>query len=395
MPITAVAESQNRLRRGGRRRVSKRPAPSFPWPSRCARPGRPAPSGRLRALMLDRVIERRRAAQLARHCRDQEGWRSRRSLVGWDAHKQPSRTISTIRPATRHARSRRATGESVAAAGAHRVTGRQGRRRRHRGNAATPARSRLRGHGSGFAKQCVCGERATALRRPRTTGRALTQVGAAANAQRLHAGDGPRRPCHPSVRESPGPRRRLQRRLNVRASMPLTNERALALGRLVIGSAEGRRDASAIRQSGRRDARARGRLSAPSVGRSRPSGGLPAVTATRSARLSQPWHWDREEQAARSQCHGCDSRTDRVAVTAGNPGIVGSVQPTAADRRPRARGVAPPERRMAERRGDLRRSRSQTAKRKPRSYVNGVDARTFRRRRRRRRGPPPSSRTDR
>jgi hypothetical protein len=46
-------------------------------------------------------------------------------------------------------------------------------------------------------------------------------------------------------------------------------------------------------------------------------------------------------EPARSLCHGCDSRADRVAATAGDPRIVGSVQPTAADRRPRARGVAP------------------------------------------------------
>jgi hypothetical protein len=41
-------------------------------------------------------------------------------------------------------------------------------------------------------------------------------------------------------------------------------------------------------------------------------------------------------------CHGCDRRADRVAVTAGHPRVVGSLQPTAADRRPRIRGVAIP-----------------------------------------------------
>jgi hypothetical protein len=40
---------------------------------------------------------------------------------------------------------------------------------------------------------------------------------------------------------------------------------------------------------------------------------------------------------------GCDSRADGVAVTAGGPGIWASVRRTAADRRPRARGVAPPD----------------------------------------------------
>ena len=43
----------------------------------------------------------------------------------------------------------------------------------------------------------------------------------------------------------------------------------------------------------------------------------------------------------RCLCHGCDGRADRVTVTAGDRRIVGSVQPTGADRRPRARGVAP------------------------------------------------------
>jgi hypothetical protein len=48
--------------------------------------------------------------------------------------------------------------------------------------------------------------------------------------------------------------------------------------------------------------------------------------------------------------HDCDSRADRVAVTAGDPRIVGSVQSTAADRRRRARSVAPPDGRISHRR---------------------------------------------
>lgn len=47
-------------------------------------------------------------------------------------------------------------------------------------------------------------------------------------------------------------------------------------------------------------------------------------------------------RAALSQCHDCDSRADRVAVTVGDPRIVAPVQPTAADRPPRACGVAAP-----------------------------------------------------
>src|SRR5205814_5414130 len=46
-------------------------------------------------------------------------------------------------------------------------------------NAAIPARLRRNGPGNGFAKRCAPGERATALRRPPTTGRAPTHAGAA------------------------------------------------------------------------------------------------------------------------------------------------------------------------------------------------------------------------
>ncbi len=85
-----------------------------------------------------------------------------------------------IQPARRHARSRRATGECVAAAE---------RRPRHAtaratltriANAAIRARSRRNGPGSGFAKRCVHGGRATALRRRRMTGHARTHAAAAA-----------------------------------------------------------------------------------------------------------------------------------------------------------------------------------------------------------------------
>lgn len=44
----------------------------------------------------------------------------------------------------------------------------------------------------------------------------------------------------------------------------------------------------------------------------------------------------RGERASLSQRHGCHSRADLVAVTAGDPRIVGFIHPTAADRRPRA-----------------------------------------------------------
>jgi hypothetical protein len=47
---------------------------------------------------------------------------------------------------------------------------------------------------------------------------------------------------------------------------------------------------------------------------------------------------------ARSECHGCDSRAERVAVSGGDRRTVCSPQPPADDRRPRIRGVAPPRR---------------------------------------------------
>ncbi len=121
--------------------------------------------------------------------------RSRRSLVGWDAQTQPSRRISTIRPAIRHARSRRATGECVAAAGRPQRPGTARATPTRIANAAIPARLRRNGHGNGFAKRCALGERATALRRPRMTGRARTHAGAGAKRSNDYRPEnGPRRP---------------------------------------------------------------------------------------------------------------------------------------------------------------------------------------------------------
>ena len=79
----------------------------------------------------------------------------------------------------------------------------------------------------------------------------------------------------------------------------------------------------------------------------------------RAARLAAPGAHD-------GSATGCDSRADGVAVTVGGPESWSSVRRTAADRRPRARGVAPPRRtQWQKRRGDLRRSRSQAVKRQP------------------------------
>ena len=161
--------------------------------------------------------------------------RSPRSLVGWDAHKQPSRRISTIQPAIRHARSRRTTGECVAAAGRPPRHGTARATPTRIANAAIPARSRRNGPGNRFAKRCAHGERATALRRPPTTGRAPTHADAAATRSNDYTPEnGPHHPRSPiCTAAGGGPRRRLRRRLDARAIMPwLHGPSRFALGHL-------------------------------------------------------------------------------------------------------------------------------------------------------------------
>ena len=63
---------------------------------------------------------------------------------------------------------------------------------------AIPARLRRNGPGNGFAKRCAHGKSATALRRPRTTGRARTHAGAAAKRSNDYTRqNGPHRPPSP------------------------------------------------------------------------------------------------------------------------------------------------------------------------------------------------------
>ena len=87
-------------------------------------------SGRLGVLMLDRVTERRRAAQLARHYRDQEG------LSIAEIARRLGRAEATIKTylydptGDKARRSRRATAEWSRLRGAHRAPERQGRRLR-------------------------------------------------------------------------------------------------------------------------------------------------------------------------------------------------------------------------------------------------------------------------
>jgi hypothetical protein len=120
--------------------------------------------------LLDRVTERRRAAQLARHYRDQEG------LAIAEIARRLGRAEATIKtylydPTGDKARQVKARYRGVCRGCGAPTAPRNGRATPTRiANAAIPAPSRRNGHGNGSAKQCEHGERATALRRPHTTG---------------------------------------------------------------------------------------------------------------------------------------------------------------------------------------------------------------------------------
>src|SRR5450759_1088191 len=130
--------------------------------------------------MLDRVTERRRAAQLARHYRDQEG------LAIAEIARRLGRAEATIKaylydPTGEKARAVKTSYREVCAGCGAPTAPRNGKgdayaycKRCH------PGATARNGRGNGFAKRCAHGERATALRRPPTTGRARTHAGAAA-----------------------------------------------------------------------------------------------------------------------------------------------------------------------------------------------------------------------
>ena len=109
-------------------------------------------------------------------------------------------------PAIRHARSRHATGDCVAAAGRppRHATARATPTRI--ANAAIPARSRRNGHENGCAKRCAHGKRATALRRPPTTGPAPTHAGAAAKRSNDYGPENGRRRLRSPICTEPGRR---------------------------------------------------------------------------------------------------------------------------------------------------------------------------------------------
>ncbi len=194
-------------------------------------------------------------------------------------------------------------------------------------------------------KRCAPGERATALPRPPTTGRAPTHADAAAKRSNDYKPEnGPRRRLssictgagrRPSPTPSAAPKRSGVNAVDIR-----TRARASPS---VNGSAEGRRALLPIVPRGGATPRARGRLSA-AVGCTEPTiRGSPAVTATRSARLSQPWQSDhaagRGQGIAASPKHarGCARRVNKSDRAVRRP-VAGTLTGCGRDTR-RSRGL--------------------------------------------------------
>ena len=146
--------------------------------------------------MTDRVSERRRAAQLARHYRDQEG------LTIAEIARRLGRAEGTMKaylydPIGEKAREVKARYRGVCRGCGAPTAPRNGKGDAYAVLQALPSRGDRSGNGpgSGFAKRCAPGERATALRRPPTTGRAPTHAGAAAKRSNDYRPEnGPRRP---------------------------------------------------------------------------------------------------------------------------------------------------------------------------------------------------------
>ncbi len=152
-------------------------------------------AGRFGVLMLDRVTERRRAAQLARHYRDPEG------LSIAEIARRLGRAEATIKAYLYDPNGDKARAVKARYRGVCRGCGALTAPRNGKGdayaycNAAILARLRRDGPGNGFAKRCAHGERVTALRRRPTTGRAPTHAGAAPRrSDDYKPENGPRRP---------------------------------------------------------------------------------------------------------------------------------------------------------------------------------------------------------
>ncbi len=145
--------------------------------------------------MTDRVSERRRAAQLARHYRDQEG------LTIAEIARRLGRAEGTVKAYLYDPIGEKAREVKARYRGVCRGCGAPTSARNGKGDAyayckrAVPGRSSGNGPESGAVRRCAPGERATGLRLPPTTGRAPTHAGAAAKRSNAYRPEnGPRRP---------------------------------------------------------------------------------------------------------------------------------------------------------------------------------------------------------
>ena len=202
---------------------------------------RSSTSGRLGVLMLDRVAERRRAAQVARHYRDQEG------LSIAEIARRLGRAEATIKtylydPTGEKARAVKARYRGVCRGCGAPTAPRNGKgdayaycKRCHPG-AIAPQWTRERVREAMRAWQARYGAAPSSYDWSRTHarrrgGEALKRLHAGRMARTVHR--------HRSVRQlGGGPRRRLRRRLNARATMPLLHGPSLALGHLRTGAAK-------------------------------------------------------------------------------------------------------------------------------------------------------------
>ena len=145
--------------------------------------------------MSDRVSERRRAALLARHYRDQEG------LTIAEIARRLGRAEGTVKAYLCDPIGDKAREVKARYRGVCRGCGAPTSARNGKGDAyayckrCRPGAIARNGTASGSVRRCAPGERATALRRPPTTGRAPTHAGAAAKRSNDYRPEtGPRRP---------------------------------------------------------------------------------------------------------------------------------------------------------------------------------------------------------
>jgi hypothetical protein len=176
------------------RTTNVRPGP--PWPPRLSRASGSSPAQAVWSPAMgtaDRVQERRRAAALARHYRDEEG------LSVADIARRLGRAPATVRaylydPTGDKARAvkRRYQGVCRGCGAPTAARGGKGDAYEHCNCAVIPARSRRPGRGSGCATRCTRGGPGMAVRRRRRTGLAPTPTGEEARPlKRLRDGNWP------------------------------------------------------------------------------------------------------------------------------------------------------------------------------------------------------------